>query len=965
MRRRDLLKGLSIVAGSALCAKPGWSIPGPKDEPGKPASFALPIRGLVRKNGQDLQPIQLTIPHSAGATAIAKLDGVEVDKRVLSTQDNVFRVFTPAVNSAREARVECSVDGSALSATVQLEPVRKVLVYILPHSHHDLGYTDLQANVEEKQMRNISMGMELARRTANYPEGARFVWNLEVLWGADLFMRRKSDAEKVAFIEAVQKGWVSLNGMYGDELTGLCRPEELLQLFRFGGELGKKCGVSVNSAMLSDVPGFTWGTVTAMSQAGIRYFSAAPNYFDRIGTFMVEWQDKPFWWLSPSGKEQVLVWVPWTGYAMSHIMKLGPEWVGQYQHRLDAVNFPYDISYVRWSGHGDNAESDPELPEFVKAWNHEYLWPKFAISSTTEAFAAFERRHGKELPHLKGDLTPYWEDGAGSSALETAMNRRSADRLSQAEALAAMLSPKSYEPAALQDAWRNVLLYSEHTWGAWCSVSDSENPFAKKQWDFKRAFAVNAKQQSEDLLANILRARPTSADGAAIDVYNSTSWPRSDVVVFSKELSAAGDHVQSDAGAPTPSQRLSTGELAFLASDVPGFGSKRFHISAGAPQAPASPVSVRGNVLDNHILRIGVDQKTGNIVELRHADMSANFVDLRGGESLNQFLFLEGIDVSRVQTSGPAQITAEESGPLVASLRITSTAPGCNRLSRQVRLTAGADWAEIINTVDKKRAPLNPHPGEGGPGEEFAQHQGKESVQFAFPFSVAGGEIRMDIPLAIMRPEVDQLPGSCKNWLPVGRWIDVANAKEGVTWVSFDAPLVEVGEISATMLGSQKNPSVWRKHIDPTQKFYSWVMNNHWGTNYRAYQEGIVEFRYALRPHGPYDAAAASRLAIGLSQPLLAARATTDPPLDSRLTIEPSDVVALTFKPSEDQKAWIVRLFGASGQDRKARLRWAKNGAGNSPRVWLGDLQEQPLKPVGDEVDVAALDLVTLRIEPA
>jgi len=28
----------------------------------------------------------------------------------------------------------------------------------------------------------------------------------------------------------------------------------------------------------------------AMAQAGIRYFSAAPNYFDRIGTFMVEWK---------------------------------------------------------------------------------------------------------------------------------------------------------------------------------------------------------------------------------------------------------------------------------------------------------------------------------------------------------------------------------------------------------------------------------------------------------------------------------------------------------------------------------------------------------------------------------------------------------------------------------------------------------------------------------------------------
>jgi alpha-mannosidase len=294
--------------------------------------------------------------------------------------------------------------------------------------------------------------------------------------------------------------------MYANELTGLCRTEELLQLFRFAGELGRACGVSVNSAMLSDVPGFTWGAVTAMSHAGIRYFSAAPNFFDRIGTFMLEWQDKPFWWLSPSRREKVLVWVPWTGYAMSHVMKIGPEWVGKYQDRLDSGNFPYDISYIRWSGHGDNAEPDAEICEFVKTWNEQYEWPRFSISSTSDAFSAMERLHGNDLPQFKGDLTPYSEDGAGSSALETGLNRTAADRLTQAEAMAAILAPNSYQPAVFREAWRNILLYSEHTWGAWCSVSDSENTFTTKQWEVKRGFAVNAAKQSEDLLADVLRA---------------------------------------------------------------------------------------------------------------------------------------------------------------------------------------------------------------------------------------------------------------------------------------------------------------------------------------------------------------------------------------------------------------------------------------------------------------------------
>jgi len=341
------------------------------------APLAMPIRALVKKDGRLLQPVQVTLqPSEADATVVTKLNGMEVDRRVLPAGSHTFNVFAAPVSSPQDATVQIEIGGKVTSTVVNPQPVRKFMVYILPHSHHDLGYTDLQSNVEEKQMRNITRGIELARNTASCPEGSRFVWNLEVLWGADLFMRRRSQTERAEFIEAVKKGWLSLNGMYANELTGLCRPEELLQLCRYSSELGKECGVPVNSAMLSDVPGFTWGTVTAMSQAGIRYFSAAPNFFDRIGSFMLEWQDKPFWWLSPSGKEKILVWVPWTGYAMSHVMKLNSEWVGKYQERLDTAKFPYEVSHIRWSGHGDNAEPDPEICEFVKAWNQKYEWPE-------------------------------------------------------------------------------------------------------------------------------------------------------------------------------------------------------------------------------------------------------------------------------------------------------------------------------------------------------------------------------------------------------------------------------------------------------------------------------------------------------------------------------------------------------------------------------------------------------------
>lgn len=962
MKRRDLLKSLTLAAGGTLCSGPSWGQAKGKGEEKSKPSLAVPIRALTRKNGALRQPLRISVenPGIAGI-AVTRLDGIEIDRRTVQSGSSTFDLFLKPVTEPQNLTVSIELTGKQQSEKIELKPVRQMLVYVLPHSHHDLGYTDLQADVEEKQIRNITRGIELARKTADYPEGSRFVWNLEVLWGVDLYMQRGTEAAKRELIDAVQKGWIGINGSYANELTGLCRPEELLQLFRYSGEFGSTCRVKVDSAMMSDVPGFSWGTVPAMAQAGIKYFSAAPNYFDRIGTFMVTWQDKPFWWVSPSGKEKVLFWVPWTGYALSHVMKLGNDLVSKYQDRMDEVHYPYDLSYIRWSGHGDNAEPDSELSEWVRDWNQTYEWPRFAIASTSTAFSEFEKRYGKQLPQYRGDLTPYWEDGAGSSALETAMSRSAADRLSQATSLAAISNFKSYSPAAYRAAWRDVLLYSEHTWGAWNSVSDSEKPFVKQQWDVKRAFAIDADRSSHELLSQVSGGQATAGKTDTIELHNTTSWDRSEVVYLSRESSAGGDHVSDVSGKPVPSQRLSSGELAVLVSGIPAFGAARFTISSKKAHAPTKPVSFKDGILSNGIIETKIDASSGNIVELKSHGETQNLVDPQAEHGINQFLFLAGKDIDHLQTSGTAKIVVEDRGLLVISLCIESSAPGCKSLVRRVRLAANADYLDLMNIVDKQQAPLNPHPGVGGPGDEFAQRGSKESIQFAFPFAVPNGKVSMDIALANMQPEIDQLPGSCKNWLPVGRWIDISNQNIGVTWVTQDAPLVEIGAISATMLGSQRDPSIWRKHIESTQTFYSWTMNNHWGTNYRAYQEGKVTFRYALQPHRGHNAAASSRLAIGLSQPLIATPiAVVSQVPNSLFRIEPSDVLAITLKPSEDGEAWIIRLFGASGQPRKAKLTCTSPLLG---KIWRSNLSEESLIPTEDEIDVDGWELVTLRID--
>ena len=70
----------------------------------------------------------------------------------------------------------------------------------------------------------------------------------------------------------------------------------------------------IDSAMISDVPGYTWGMVPVFGQAGVKYFSIGPNGGDRIGHTLAAWGDKPFWWISPDGRDKVAVLDAGTGY---------------------------------------------------------------------------------------------------------------------------------------------------------------------------------------------------------------------------------------------------------------------------------------------------------------------------------------------------------------------------------------------------------------------------------------------------------------------------------------------------------------------------------------------------------------------------------------------------------------------------------------------------------------------------
>lgn len=836
----------------------------------------------------------------------------------LKTGLNTFYADVPAVEHCKDIQVEAIVDGKPLARKrFTFKPVKPMTVYLLHHSHVDIGYTNRQPEVEAMQRENLDRALNLVERTEHYPDGSRFKWNVEVVWPTDRYIETIPEKQRLRLVKALQKGRIELGGFYVNALTSLCRPEELMELTGIGRRLSETYNFPLQSAMFTDIPGMSWGVVPVLAQSGIRYLSIGTNTSHRIGSSKETWGDRPFYWLSPSGKKKVLCWVHGEGYSLFHTglgfenleNKLTGEVVFDYLSRLQKKGYPYDIASLRYNIGSDNGPVDPRLPDVVKQWNETYETPKLRIATMGELFSRFEEKYGHILPEVSGDFTPYWEDGAASSARETADNREAAERLTQAEIISIITGDSGFSNRLLAEAWRTVLLFTEHTWGSWNSISDPQHPLTVSQWKFKRALSQRASRSASALLFGTDAGEP-DARVEAIDVFNTSSWERGGLVTLDPASFPGIKGVCDEAGQPVPSQLLANGDLIFWASHVPALGNKRYFPSkkqfAGASKLWVTPTELR-----NDLLTVELETEGGAIKSLKRVGLNHQWVDTRSYPGLDHYLYVKGRTPDNPLPAGHAKIKIKERGPLVVSLEVEARAPGCEKLTREIRLARGMDRLEIIDTLDKQ-AVYDP-----------------EAVHLAFPFHVPGGKIRIDSAWGHYQVEQEQLPGGNRNYFTVQRWLDISNETEGIIWCSVDAPLVEIGGIAADPVEYG-----WLDRVLPGQIVFSYVMNNYWETNYKAAQEGQARFRYILRPHdGPFDPVMAERTGIEASQPLIPRRARLNsPPAQSLLSVREPGIVVTSVKRSQEDGELLVRLFNVTNQTVTPTINGRKTPPALSPR---------------------------------
>ena len=360
-----------------------------------------------------LAPIGLRVAH-VGREFQANLffDQKFLSEIKLTPGGRVYEVKLPYHSSRRKGVLSLKSQGGEVlfEEEIMMPQPKLEEFYLFPHSHVDIGYTHRQDEVVDLQIENMNISLGLIQKSEEMEPSARFKWNPESLWVVDHYLNRESEENKELFLEKVQEGSVSLDALYGNLLTGLCRPEELYRgIAYFAGKYGELTGKPIISAAICDVPGYTWGVVPMMGQAGIKYFAIAPNYSDRIGRVHAVWDDKPFYWISPSGMEKILCWI--TGHYWKH-GNLENEVLAHLKKRQRS-DYPYSLEWMYWiatrdNGQCDNSPPDTNLSAAVEDWNQKYLAPKLIIGTSKEFFPKFEKRYGDQLPEYRGDMTPYW-----------------------------------------------------------------------------------------------------------------------------------------------------------------------------------------------------------------------------------------------------------------------------------------------------------------------------------------------------------------------------------------------------------------------------------------------------------------------------------------------------------------------------------------------------------------------------
>lgn len=751
-------------------------------------------------------------------------------------------------------------------------------VYFITHSHIDIGYTHRQEEIEDFQRQFIGQALAMATspRQQDRPDDLKFRFTCEGFWAVEKFLAAANSSERERFEQAIHDGLIELSASYF-HLTELLDGGHLRDTLNPAMEYAREIGTTLEYAGAFDVNGFSWGYCDALADAGLKYFSTCIN--THHGGRPFNKRNVPFWWRGPAGG-RILTWegqtyhkanlyglVPLSDSASAPAFPVGDLAAAEriFLPRLSAFRDEgYDLDFFPLFAGGlytDNSPPTDVTSEHLAAWNDAYGDVCFIRAATMKQFFARLEAEAASFPECRGDWPDWWADGVASTAHETALFRNAQRAKREVE----RLDPQHrvVTPTQLDEIRRNLWHYAEHTWGHSHAVPLPWNFLSQQMLQRKGEYAVAADRLAMTAMDQVLKMHGAGDFVAhrprTYRVLNTTGEAKAGLALLPLDfweasiLRAGVKVIDRDGRTVTHQVRPSPrGSDLAVAVALEADGVLQLEIVDDVEAEAHTPFVPRwldekdfetadltlSWEIGRGILAL-IDRVSGvNYAAAEPYPLAAPVYQVFPSDAQTppqQVRSQAGIakekPASRESVGSLTGVELLEDGPLLRVLSFHYEVEGASMYRVNVSLPMQGRWMGLEACLNKDNI-WDP-----------------EGIYLAFSLGLDGGQWHLDRAGGPMRPGVDQLPYTCRDYYMVQEGAVLENGSVALALSLIDTPLIHLGGLNLWNYGREGVPD---------GPLLSWQTNNKWETNFKGYCGGFYGFRYHLDLDAPAQSVEAS-----------------------------------------------------------------------------------------------------------
>jgi len=719
--------------------------------------------------------------------------------------------------------------------------------------------------------------------------------------------------------QRVKEGrWEVIGGMWVEPDLNMPDGESLVRQILVGTRyFQKNFGADIKIGWNPDSFGYNWQLPQIYKKSDIDYFVTSKLLW---ATDYTKFPYRLFWWQAPDGSRLL------TYFPHEYANEFNPEQITQdlsfYAPLIYGTKVTDSPQMLYLYGIGDHGGGPTRimLDQANRLRDRDTVFPKIEFSTAKEFFADLTQ----ELPNLK---VPIWKDelyfeyhrGVYTSQAETKQRiRRDEELMLDAEKYASLASlfGRPYAQDQFELAWKNLLFDHFH------DVMPGSG-IAVNYLDAKRNLedvARSAKEITDGALDEILAHVNTQGDGVPVVVFNSLSWPRTEVIEAEVQLPDQARQVEVvDARGQRVEHQLLAMDSAtnrarlLILADTPAMGYRTYFVRSAANTGASLDVHNRrlvhvvttsGNTMENGSVRVTVDPQTGCITSLfdlrnQTETLAPSETDTGGlrtsacGNLLQAFYdkpkrwdawnIDSDFEKQHWDLDKADEVKLVERGPLRAVIRVKKHFQN-STFVQDITTYAGVPRVDVKMQVE--------------------WHEKHILLKVAFPLSTHSDIATFEIPYgSIERPTTRNTPAEqAKFEVPAQRWADLSNTKHGFSLLNDSKYGYDV-KGNVLRLSLLRSPEWPDPHAD----------------------EGHHEFTYSLYPHGGnWRDAQTVRRGYELNYKLIAMWAQkhegTLPREHSFVRVEPDNVVLTAIKKSEDDDSLVLRFYEWAGREADVKL---------------------------------------------